>query len=158
MSKLISCMAAGILLLAAGMEYSASAAPLSRGGAPASAAGAFRGGGASSVFHGNATVGSGSPVFRGNPGVVTAPGGGSPVYRGPNTFASQGRDWDGDRGRFRHRRFFGPGVFAYGAYSDYSDFDDGSAYIGSAYIDDSGECGYVWVRRYGVLHRVYTCQ
>jgi|HubBroStandDraft_6_1064221.scaffolds.fasta_scaffold830618_1 hypothetical protein len=147
MNKLISCMAAGVVLLAAGMEYSASAAPLSRGGA--SSAGTVRGGG-SSVFRGNAGMGSSSPVFRGNPGVVTAPGG-SLGYRG-NSFAYQGRDRDGDRGR-HHRRFVGAGVFAYGADPDYYGYDDGSAYI-----DDTGDCSYVWVRGDGVLHRVYTCQ
>jgi hypothetical protein len=153
MNKLISCMAAGVVLLAAGMEYSASAAPQGRGGT--SAAGAFRGSsGASSVFRGNATVGSGSPVFRGNPGVVTAPGAGSPVYRG-NSFAYQGRDRDRDGDRFRHhRRFGGAGVFAYGADPDYYyDYSD------EGYTNGDGtDCGYVWVRRDGVRQRIYTCQ
>jgi hypothetical protein len=104
MNKLISCTAAGVLLLAAGMEYSASAAPFGRASAPA--AGGLRGGSAS-VFHGNAVIGGGSPVFRGN------------------NFSFHRGDRDGDG--FRHRRFLGGGVYAYDYPYDYF-YDDGSAY------------------------------
>jgi hypothetical protein len=159
MNKLIGCAAAGALLLAMGMGGPASARGSGHGGGHGGHGGGGGGGGwggssystsaigsGSSVFRSNAAVVGGSPVFRSNAAVV----GGSPVFRG-NYSAFRRGDRDGDRVR-HHRRFIGPGVFAYDAYPDYY-FDDGSAYT-----DDNGDCGYVWVRRNGVPHRVYTCQ
>jgi len=154
MQKLINCMAAGILLLAIGMDSPASA----RGGGGGRGGGgvgfAARGGSfGASGFGAGAFRSSVSPVFRGNASV----GGGSPVFRG-NNFAVRGGDRDGDR---RARRFFGRGVVAYGAYP-YGYYDDGSGYVDDGYYDngnyDNGDCSYVWVRRNGELHRVYTCQ
>jgi len=147
MSKLIGYAAAGALLLAAGMQIPANAQH--RGGVAASAA---RGAFSAPMSRGSPGVGA-AQVFRGNPGVATAPGAGMPRYRG-NAYAYQGRDNDGRR--FHHRRFIGPGVFAYGAapyYYDYGYSDD------SAYSSDDSECTYVWVTGDdGVQQRVYTCQ
>jgi len=154
MGKLISCAAVGVLLLAAGM---AGAAPLRGGGGGAGLAAGVRGGGpplGSGPVGGaplsRSTTGMAPPssVFQNTPGVV-GPGRASPVYRG-NAYAYQGRERGGER--FRHRRF-GPGFYAFGFYpDDYSDYSD------YGYYANNGECGYVWVRRDGVRHRVYTCQ
>lgn len=119
MKKLISCAAAGILLLAVGLQNAVGAGVVRS--AP-SFAGAIH----------PPMIGAGAPVFH--RGVGPMIGITAPVYRG----------W------FRHRRFPGLGVFTYGVVPYFYD-----GYYADYY--DDGDC-YVWVRRHGVLRRVYVCE
>ena len=115
MKRLIGCVAAGVLLLAVGVQNAVGAGPMRSAPAMRSVP-SFAG-----AIH-TSTIGTTAPIFRHGPGPMI--GTGAPIYR--------------------HGRLIGPGVYGVVPY-----FYDGYY---------ANENCFVWVRRHGVLRRVYICE